>query len=150
MDKSRLIGLLERVERSAFEIPWTYEMLDGSLDETARIGLTDVQGRLLEIKNLNDSTLSVDSEVDISGFYLARLGLEYTELLRIAIRPEFRRRGIARTLMSDLAGYGRVLLEVSTNNPAARALYESAGYTTIARRKSYYSDGSDCIVMEKP
>lgn len=47
------------------------------------------------------------------------------------------------------AGAARIFLEVSVENAAARRLYARAGYTQIGRRKAYYADGTDALVLEK-
>lgn len=143
-----LAHLLASVETAAFESPWTIDMIQGSLDASARLGLLDVNGKLYPIRTVADSQKFGQPD-RISAYYLARQNDDFTELLRIAVRPEFRRLGFARALMADLAVYGRILLEVSEKNKPAFELYESAGFQTISRRKRYYSDGSDCIVMEK-
>ena len=42
-----------------------------------------------------------------------------------------------------------MFLEVSTRNPAARGLYQQLGFQQVGRRKGYYADGSDALVMSK-
>ncbi|MBL8019531.1 MAG: GNAT family N-acetyltransferase [Leptospirales bacterium] len=148
METTGLAHLLASVETAAFESPWSVYMIRGSLDQSARIGLLDVNGKLLPVRTLAEFG-TLEAPERIGAYYLAKQNDDFTELLRIAVRPEFRRQGFAHRLMADLAGYGRILLEVSDKNQPALALYESAGYRTISRRKRYYGDGSDCIVMEK-
>jgi ribosomal-protein-alanine N-acetyltransferase len=43
-----------------------------------------------------------------------------------------------------------MFLEVATNNWAARALYSAAGYAEVGRRRRYYPDGSDALVLRAP
>lgn len=81
--------------------------------------------------------------------------VELVDLQRIAVRPEDRRRGLARALLAaataDAAATGatRMLLEVSADNPGALAFYAAEGFTGIDRRRGYYRDGSDALVLEK-
>ena len=42
----------------------------------------------------------------------------------------------------------QIHLEVSEKNTAALALYEKSGFREIARRRKYYKDGSDAVVMK--
>lgn len=76
------------------------------------------------------------------------------DLMRIVVRPDARRRGVARELLAELRlrasqrGAGRMLLEVGEGNVAAIALYETAGFTTISRRAGYNRDGTDSLVMQ--
>jgi len=75
------------------------------------------------------------------------------DLQTLAVLPPFQRRGVARRLLDALLEQARVrgcrecLLEVRADNSPARALYEARGFTEIARRNSYYSNGGSAVVM---
>ena len=79
-----------------------------------------------------------------AGFLLGRAVAGEAELLTIAVAPESRRLGLGRRLVSRflyqarLRQADRAFLEVSAQNPAAIALYESAGFTPAGRRTGYY------------
>ena len=45
--------------------------------------------------------------------------------------------------------YANVFLEVKTTNFAAINLYLNFGFEEINRKKMYYSDGQDAIVMSR-
>ncbi|HET8995878.1 MAG TPA: ribosomal-protein-alanine acetyltransferase, partial [Acetobacteraceae bacterium] len=45
-------------------------------------------------------------------------------------------------------GAATLTLEVAVDNAAARRLYESTGFTQVGRRKRYYADGSDALVLQ--
>jgi ribosomal-protein-alanine N-acetyltransferase len=87
-----------------------------------------------------------------AGFAVARrTAPDELEILSVAVDPPFRRRGVARKLIQEvLAGHrGAVFLEVRQSNVAARKLYHSLGFETIAVRKEYYPDsGEPAIVMK--
>lgn len=87
-----------------------------------------------------------------AGFAVARsTAPDELEILNVAVDPPFRRRGVARKLIQEvLTGHpGAVFLEVRQSNVAARKLYHSLGFETIAVRKEYYSDsGEPAIVMK--
>ncbi|MCB6179234.1 ribosomal protein S18-alanine N-acetyltransferase [Rhodobacter sp. Har01] len=80
-----------------------------------------------------------------AGFLLGRAVAGEAELLTVAVAPESRRRGLGRKLVARflyqarLRGATRAFLEVSAENPAAQALYESAGFVPAGRRKAYYA-----------
>ncbi|NDR55938.1 ribosomal protein S18-alanine N-acetyltransferase [Aliiruegeria sabulilitoris] len=79
-----------------------------------------------------------------AGFALGRIMLDEAELLTIAVTPARQRVGHGRQLLLAYEDEARIrgaktsFLEVSAENKAARALYESFGYTQVGRRKEYY------------
>lgn len=87
------------------------------------------------------------------GLVLARVVAEDAEILTIAVASEARRAGLGRALlraaMHDAARRGAVaaFLEVSVANDGARALYDSCGYEAVGRRRGYYRDGADALVL---
>ncbi|MBR3690077.1 MAG: tRNA (adenosine(37)-N6)-threonylcarbamoyltransferase complex transferase subunit TsaD [Eggerthellaceae bacterium] len=78
------------------------------------------------------------------------------QILKVAVLPEMRRRGIARELLARVAGDARNLgastssLEVRASNLGAQALYERLGYESLGKRPRYYSDGEDAVIMKGP
>lgn len=66
------------------------------------------------------------------------------EVLTLATDPAHRGRGLAGALlaraMDRLAAEGvtTLMLEVAADNPAARAVYDRAGFREIGRRRAYY------------
>lgn len=73
----------------------------------------------------------------IAGGGIKHLGEGLGEVKRMYVAPEMRGRGVARLLLGaleDLArdlGYERVRLDTGWEQPHARALYLSAGYSEI-------------------
>jgi ribosomal-protein-alanine N-acetyltransferase len=78
-----------------------------------------------------------------------------TDILTIAVAPDYRLRGIARHMLTSLIDWAysknspTILLEVETANMAAQALYIAEGFTVISERKDYYGAGVDAFVMSK-
>jgi ribosomal protein S18 acetylase RimI-like enzyme len=87
------------------------------------------------------------------GHLLATQVGDEGEVLTIAVREDARRRGLARAMLTALADRWRAhgahtgWLEVRADNEGARALYASLGWTSAGRRRGYYDDGTDAIVM---
>ena len=77
------------------------------------------------------------------------------ELLRIAVDPAHRGRGLGRLLLEacqrDLAEEGLVhlFLEVRVSNAAALQLYRTCGWTPCGRRPGYYPDGEDAVLFQR-
>ena len=78
------------------------------------------------------------------------------ELMQVGVDPTERRRGLGKCLLDHLLAQARDLdarriwLEVSEGNRAARALYVRCGFVVVGRRRRYYRDGSDAMLMELP
>jgi ribosomal-protein-alanine N-acetyltransferase len=77
------------------------------------------------------------------------------EIHTIGVDPAYQGHGIGRALLRELlaaadAVSATVFLEVRTDNDAARALYESEGFTVIGVRKRYYRpSGADAHTMRR-
>lgn len=85
----------------------------------------------------------------VVGYVVVSAAGDAIDLQRLGVHPDHRRAGIGRALLAEaLAVDERVLLEVSAVNGGAIAFYTAEGFTEIARRRRYYRDGSDAVVME--
>jgi [ribosomal protein S18]-alanine N-acetyltransferase len=94
---------------------------------------------------------------DDLGVALCRFAADEAELLTIAVLPEHRRAGAGRRLLDTViewarsAGARALFLEVGADNPAARALYDRAGFEVVGGRRGYYARGgappADAVVM---
>jgi ribosomal-protein-alanine N-acetyltransferase len=87
---------------------------------------------------------------EIFGQIGVRHVLDELHITTLAVRPERRRQGHARTLvdaaLAAFPGARRVHLEVRPSNAAARALYETLGFATTGLRRRYYGD-EDALLM---
>jgi ribosomal-protein-alanine N-acetyltransferase len=87
------------------------------------------------------------------GMVLARIAGHEAEVLTLAVVPASRRRGLGGALLDETLreirdrGARVVFLEVSEVNQAARALYAAAGFVEVGRRRRYYADGADALVL---
>ena len=103
-----------------------------------------------ELESPHALYLVVEEGGKISGHVGVRHVLGELHVTTIAVRPEFRRRGHARALISAaLAAYPAsrcVHLEVRPTNAAAVTLYESLGFRKTGRRPRYYGD-EDALLM---
>jgi ribosomal-protein-alanine N-acetyltransferase len=90
---------------------------------------------------------------DAKGFVLARVAADEAEILTLAVLPDRQRQGLATRLLQaahDRAaslGAQAMLLEVAESNLAARGLYARSGYVQVGRRRRYYPDGGDALVL---
>lgn len=87
------------------------------------------------------------------GMILARTMMDESEILTLAVVPDTRRMGLGHALLraamrQAAAKDARTMyLEVAEDNAAARALYLKCGFTEVGRRKRYYANGDDALVM---
>jgi ribosomal-protein-alanine N-acetyltransferase len=92
----------------------------------------------------------------VVGYAVTWASGDVVDLQRIAVHPEHRGRGLARALLDAATAAGRadgadrMLLEVSAANAAALGLYAATGFVEIDRRRRYYRDGTDAVVMRLP
>ena len=74
-------------------------------------------------------------------------------LMTLAVRPEFRRRGLGMALLQRCEtafGAKPAYLYVDSDNQSAIRLYEKSGYRKTGIIPGYYMNGHDAIIMKKP
>lgn len=92
---------------------------------------------------------------DVVGYALTGLQGDFSELLRIGVALDVQRGGVASQLLdvaldsARLDGADRMLLEVSEANAAALAFYRHQGFVEIDRRRRYYRDRTDALVLQR-
>lgn len=91
---------------------------------------------------------------NIAGYIAARLAANELHINNVAVRPEYRRRLIGRTLLQRLLAEGKranasaAFLEVRAGNSLAQGLYERCGFRAVGRRRNYYVDPmEDALIM---
>lgn len=78
------------------------------------------------------------------------------QILKVATDPRYRRLGIARSLIEQIAldardlGAHEMSLEVRITNAGAHRFYEELGLKNIGVRPRYYSDREDAVIYEGP
>jgi [ribosomal protein S18]-alanine N-acetyltransferase len=90
-----------------------------------------------------------------SGLVLARAAAGEAEVLTLAVVPPARRRGLGAALMAGAMagalarGAAAMFLEVAEGNGPAAALYRGLGFAEVGRRRRYYPDGADALVLRR-
>ena len=127
---------ISEMEKDIFPDPWSYRDVVDLISTEGAMCFTAVDnGR-------------------VAAYVLGRIIPPEGEIYRVAVRPEYRRRGIAYRLLdfamktSRGAGLECTFLEVRSQNTAAISLYTAYGFSEVGRRRDYYKDPKDdAIVM---
>ena len=134
--REELLPQVQRIEQQCFSLPWTEAMLRMQLQPDSHVFLT------------------AETEGSVVGYIGMLYVLDEGYISNVAVRPDFRRRGIAEALLRALEARARAMrlsfltLEVRAGNAAAVALYEKRGYRVVGRRKNYYEKPTeDAILM---
>lgn len=131
-----LLPQIQRIEQQSFSVPWTEQMLRMQLAPDSHVFLT---------------AQTADGVIGYVGMMYV---LDEGYISNIAVRPDYRRRGVADVLLNALEQRARALmlsfltLEVRAHNAPAIALYEKHGYRVAGRRKNYYEKPTeDALLM---
>lgn len=96
-----------------------------------------------------------EPEGPVQGFALWRRLGEEGEILSIAVDAPARGRGMAKALLAEIIVTAEALrlsalfLEVDAGNAPALALYRRAHFADVGRRKRYYRNGADALVLRR-
>ena len=80
----------------------------------------------------------------VVGYIGSQSSADETDVMNVAVHPDYRRRGIAESLIEVLIrelknrGSHALMLEVRDSNEPAIALYEKLGFQQVGLRKNYY------------
>lgn len=94
------------------------------------------------------------NESRIIGFICGARGEQHSmRILMLAVKREYRRRGVGSSLIESFLGdcmiqsIKRVELEVRPTNIPAQRFYERWGFQQVGTIEDFYTDGEDCIKM---
>ena len=92
---------------------------------------------------------------DISSFLTAYTAIGEADITNVVVNPEYRRKGLAQSLISELEKIipkdsEDIFLEVRESNSPALNLYLKSGFEQIAIRKNFYSNPvENAVIMKK-
>jgi len=136
MSEPDLDAVLE-IESASFARPWTREHFRDEIQSPFGVPL-----------------VAVVSESHLAGYLCLKIIFDEAEILDVAVAPDCRGLGIGRFLVRHALTLcrerrvARLGLEVRTGNDAAIGLYQSLGFVESGRRKGYYENGDDAILMD--
>ena len=142
-------------EESSKVISLTLENLNDclALDEIALKGLWSKNQWRNELSESQKLCLGIFESSKLIALGCGHVVLDELHLTAIAVHPKFRRRGLAKKILSSLflkairANCTRATLEVKSDNLKAIGLYSSFGFITTGCRTNYYKDGTDAFIQ---
>ena len=132
------VAQIAQIEKVCFSDPWSEKSVAS------------------ERENELSLWLGAEEDGQVCGYVGSQTVLGETDMMNVAVSPEFRRKGIAEALVNALVealkakGSHCLTLEVRASNSPARALYEKLGFSRIGTRKNYYRNPKeDGLILRK-
>ena len=129
---------VETIEQESFSLPWSFDAFKSTLDREDTLYLVAVEEDVI---------------VGYCGMYIS---FDEGEIPNVAVKKEFRSRGVGEVMMNELLsragerGVCSAFLEVRKSNEAAKRLYEKLGFQVAGIRKNFYEfPKEDAVIMWK-
>ena len=129
---------IAQLEKLCFSDPWSENSIGAELNS-----------------RLSDWLVVTEVE-QVVAYVGAQTVIDSSDMMNIAVHPDFRRRGIGEMLVAALEeqlrqrGSQMLLLEVRDSNAPAIALYEKLGFRQVGLRKNYYRNPKeDARILRK-
>ena len=126
------------LEKLCFSDPWSEKSIETELSCRLSVWLVALEGE------------------QVVGYVGSQTVIDESDMMNIAVHPDFRRRGIAEALVAELEaalrqrGSRALTLEVRDSNAPAIALYEKLGFAQVGLRKNYYRNPKeDARILRK-
>jgi len=125
------------IETGVFEFPWCEEDFIRCLRQRNCIGMV------------------AEYDERVVGFMIYELHKNRLHILNFAVHPDFRRRGVGKSMVRKLIGKlsqqrrNRILLEIRETNLDAQLFFRDAGFRAISVLRDFYEDTTeDAYLMQ--
>ena len=132
------VSQVAELEKLCFSDPWSEKSVASELDNKLSLWLVALE------------------RDRVAGYVGSQTVMGETDMMNIAVHPDFRRLGIAEALIyaliAELKAVGShcLTLEVRSSNTPAIGLYEKLGFARIGLRKNYYRNPKeDALILRK-
>ena len=132
------VSQIAALEKLCFSDPWSESSVRSELENPLAYWLTALDGDR------------------VAGYVGSQSVLGESDMMNVAVAPEYRRQGIAQGLITALSaelkkrGSQSLALEVRVSNVLAITLYEKLGFSQAGCRKNYYrSPKEDALILKK-
>ena len=137
MEECHVIQVAE-LEKLCFSDPWSEKSVASELNNQLSLWLVALDGDR------------------VAGYVGSQTVLDETDMMNIAVHPDFRRQGVAEELVDALVLELRgmksrcLTLEVRDSNLPALNLYNKLGFLQIGKRPNYYRNPKeDALILRK-
>jgi len=143
---------LNTVTIQAQDAPAVFRLLH---DGIAGRGHTTVDGLQRSVEDPHWIGLKRVQDRNLLGAIVGQCVADQAEIHEVAVSENARRMGHASALVRSFLATAKVrgaetcFLEVRAGNMAAIALYRSLAFDDCGRRRSYYADGEDALVLSR-
>ena len=132
------VPAVAELERKCFSDPWSERSVAAELENPLSLWLVALLGRT------------------VVGYVGSQSAMEQADMMNIAVNPDYRRQGIAESLIERLVAelkdkqVSSLTLEVRASNAPAIALYRKLGFIQVGKRSNYYRNPrEDALILRK-
>lgn len=129
---------IAELEKVCFADPWSVTSIETELSSRLSLWFVAMEG---------------DTVV---GYVGSQTVIDESDVMNIAVHPDYRRQGIGEALLETLAdalrekGSRGLTLEARVSNTPAVSLYKKAGFLQVGLRKNYYRNPKeDALILRK-
>ena len=117
--------------------------------------LSDIMKDNYLLKN-NDNIFEISNEEDLIGYIIFHITEDFTDIYKIFIRDNDKRKGYATDLLNKVIELAKrynskkIMIEVRSKNVSAINFYKNNGFEQITVRKDYYKNPlDDALIFER-
>lgn len=132
------VPAVAELERKCFSDPWSERSVAAELENPLSLWFVALLGRT------------------VVGYVGSQSVMEQADMMNIAVNPDYRRQGIAESLIERLVAelkdkqVSSLTLEVRASNAPAIALYRKLGFIQVGKRPNYYRNPrEDALILRK-
>lgn len=132
------VAQVAALEKLCFRDPWSENSVASELNNPLSLWLVALDGERL------------------AGYVGSQTVMDESDMMNVAVHPDFRKQGIATALILGLVeelrkkGSHCLTLEVRASNENAISVYRKLDFQEVGRRKNYYRNPrEDALILRK-